>query len=187
MICTLFTKFILVITVPAFLFLFFRRTKIQIKELFNKIWDIFIVSILGFIIILLIAKGVNYFIPEGLTTRLSFEFVKDMLSGLNRLPHDAFSSALAGLLFSPGKGFFIYSPILLLAFVPCRGQTSSVRDVRIFAWIVLIGLAVEQALAYNDRWWNITWGTRSLLPAVSLMMLAVLPLLKTILASKVTC
>ena len=36
-------------------------------------------------------------------------------------------------------------------------------------------LAAVQALIYNEEWWNITWGTRTLLPAVPLMILAALP------------
>ena len=156
------------------------------KRTFGKLKNIVIVCVMGFIVVLLVTKGVDYFIPEGLSTRLNFEFAKERIFRLKTLPHDAFLSALAGLFFSPGKGFFIYSPILLLAFFPSRDKTRSVRDMCIFAWIVLIGLAVEQALAYNDQWWNITWGTRSLLLAVPLMLLAILPVLKTIIKSKST-
>ena len=107
-----------------------------------------------------------------------------MTRSLPRLPHDNFWAALAGMLLSPGKGLFIYSPILILAILPipkwCLRQAQTVKQIkinsdRLLAFGSLMVLMVMQALIYDEDWWGITWGTRALLPALPLLMLACLP------------
>jgi len=90
-------------------------------------------------------------------------------------PHSAFFTALAGSLVSPGKGLLIYNPLLLLAALPMPGAG---RTPRRFAWLVTSGLLLLQALAYDAGWWNVSWGTRYLLPAVPLLVVAALPALE---------
>ena len=115
-------------------------------------------------------------LPADSLSRFTLRFFNHILYTLPRLPHDHFWLAVAGLLFSPGKGFFIYSPILILSLV-----SPFLKRTKLVDWITymgaLLGITAVQALIYDDHWWSITWGTRALLPALPLAALAALPAL----------
>ena len=148
----------------------------------------------------------NSFMPEFAISRYTLDFFIYMTRSLPRLPHENFWPAMAGMLFSPGKGLFIYSPILILAIFPilrwCLRQAQAaihhfqekreenthvqkspateqvdIKSDSLPAIGSLIVLMVMQALIYDENWWGITWGTRALLPALPLLMLACLPAL----------
>jgi len=128
--------------------------------------------------VLLILAGFTLWsiLPVDSLSRFTPGFFNYIRYTLPRLPHDHFWLAVAGLLFSPGKGLFIYSPMLILSLV-----SPFLKRTKLVDWITtmgaLLGLTAVQALIYNDHWWSITWGTRALLPALPLAALAALPAL----------
>jgi hypothetical protein len=120
-------------------------------------------------------------LPGESVSRFTPRFADYIRYTLPRLPHDHFWQAFAGLLLSPGKGLFIYSPILLCAFIaPFAGKYKN--------WMIgfsALGLlTATQALIYNDAWWSITWGTRALLPVLPLVVLAAVPGIERLLQGK---
>ena len=152
---------------------------------------------------LLILKS---FMPEFAIGRYTLDFFIYMTRSMPRLPHKNFWAAITGMLFSPGKGLFVYSPILILAIFPilrwclrqaqaavCHFQNKGKNNTQIhgshaigqvnfnsdslLAFGSLVVLIVMQALIYDENWWGITWGTRALLPALPLLMLTCLPAL----------
>ncbi len=83
---------------------------------------------------------------------------------------------LYGLLLSPGKGFFWYSPILLAALV---AAPAFIRRHGAVAWLV-VACALAQLPVYAT--WRVwtggwAWGPRFLLPATPFVALLLLPLL----------
>jgi hypothetical protein len=94
------------------------------------------------------------------------------------LPEESFSGNLltgvAGLLISPGRGLFLYAPILLLA-LPGWGDLRR-RDA-MTAWVVL-GVVALHVLIYG-KWfmWHggYCWGPRFLLPTLPFLALALAP------------
>jgi len=132
---------------------------------------------------LIFYTGIGFMvISQGLLPSLSRftpDFAGRMLLEMARLPHQNFLSALLGMLFSPGKGLLVYSPVLLLAgfsLAQIRKESREHSDA-ILGIGCLLGLAAVQALAYDSDWWGITWGTRALLPALPLLVLLCLPAL----------
>jgi len=118
----------------------------------------------------------NSLLPSACLRRFSASFINYLLRTVPKLPHDHFLQAFVGMLFSPGKGLFLYSPILLMIFLssPKKKRSSDM----IIAFGVLVGLASAQALIYNEYWWTITWSSRSLLPAIPLLIILCLPALE---------
>ncbi len=85
-------------------------------------------------------------------------------------------SGLYGLFFSPYRGLFWYSPILLLS-IP--GWLMLRRAHARLAWLI-VALILLQALAFAGWWsWHggIVWGPRFLLPALPLLVLCLAPLI----------
>ena len=78
---------------------------------------------------------------------------------------------LYGLLFSPGVGLFVYSPILILSLVGFYDfwQRNKKGLVLLLTW-VLPYLLASSAYTYWHGW--ASWGTRYLVPMVPLMVLA---------------
>ncbi|MHB1414481.1 MAG: ArnT family glycosyltransferase [Chloroflexota bacterium] len=83
-------------------------------------------------------------------------------------PQEGFSvpiyEGLAGLLFSPGKGAFLYFPLLVLLFF----WTGAFLRRHLAAGLLLLGLLAAHFLLYAEWWiwwggWN--WGVRFLVPA----------------------
>lgn len=84
---------------------------------------------------------------------------------------------LYGLFFSPYRGIFWYSPVLLLA-IP--GWLMFRRQQPGLGWLI-VGLVVLQALAFAGWWsWHggIVWGPRFLLPVLPLATLLLAPLIE---------
>jgi hypothetical protein len=79
-------------------------------------------------------------------------------------------TGLHGLLLSPGKGFFYYAPVLVLAF---PGAVALWRRDRAVT-LLLTGIAVAM-LVFHARWWawhgDNAWGPRYLVPALPLVTL----------------
>ncbi len=130
---------------------------------------------------LLFYAGIGFMvISQGLLpglSRFTPEFAGRMLLEMARLPHHNFLSAFSGMLFSPGKGLLVYSPVLLLAgftLAQIKKESREHSDA-ILGIGCLLGLAAVQALAYDSDWWGITWGTRALLPALPLLVMLCLP------------
>ena len=120
-------------------------------------------------------------IPSAGLVRLSREFLKYLFRTVPRLPHDHFWRAAAGILVSPGKGLFVYSPIVLIAFFKISGKRKTADG--LIALGTLLGFTAVQALAYDKSWWTITWSVRALLPALPPLMLLCLPVLDRLLSA----
>jgi len=95
-------------------------------------------------------------------------------------PEEGFTTPLLhglwGLFFSPGRSFFLYSPILLvsvLGFIPFARKHRGVA--------ILLGLTVFLQVFLYAQWWNwwggLSWGPRLLVPLAPLMTLWLLPLI----------
>jgi hypothetical protein len=85
---------------------------------------------------------------------------------------------LAGLLISPGKSIFLYSPVLVLAFI---GYPSFVRRDRSLALAVL-AIAVVTVFFYarfHDWSGDWAWGPRFMLPFIPLLLLAIIGVVET--------
>jgi hypothetical protein len=87
-----------------------------------------------------------------------------------------FLAGVFGLTLSPYRGLLWYTPLLLLALPGWRwlqGQHGTTR----LAWTI-VGMVVLQIATYA-AWWSwdggITWGTRFLVPVISLLMMAIAP------------
>ncbi|MDO9545412.1 MAG: hypothetical protein Q7J07_01520 [Pelolinea sp.] len=167
------TKITTATVIPFLAFLYIDRKKALGKEKISK-W--ILPTFFSLIVLILIGYLLLSFLPTNSINRFTFRFFDYIRFTLPRLPHDHFWSAIAGLLISPGKGLFIYSPVLLLILVSPFIKRRISPD-----WVVYIGallsLTVVQALIYNDHWWSITWGTRALLPSLPFVCLAALPAL----------
>jgi hypothetical protein len=97
---------------------------------------------------------------------------------LTRFRYFALSwEGLAGLLASPGRGFFWYSPILLLApfgFRRFRNRRPDLAGAILITCAAYVGF-FSLTTIWNGDW---TWGPRHLLPLVPLVALFALPLLE---------
>ncbi len=83
--------------------------------------------------------------------------------------------ALAGILVSPGKGFLIYSPLALFGLAALARKDPNRRRLALIPAGTFAILAAAQLLIYHTGWWNISWSTRFLLPAIPLLTAAALP------------
>lgn len=80
---------------------------------------------------------------------------------------------LAGLFLSPGRGLFVFAPLLLLAPIGFRRMRR--RGERLGFWVPLVVLGVTVAVAAPLEGWHgaLTYGPRYLLPALPFLFLAV--------------
>lgn len=89
----------------------------------------------------------------------------------------SFSAGLYGLTFSPYRGIFWYSPVLLLA-IP--GWLWLHRQQHTLPWIIFLLILTQ--LASYAAWWSwhggITWGPRFLLPILPLAALLLAPVVE---------
>jgi hypothetical protein len=87
-----------------------------------------------------------------------------------------FVESLAGYLISPGRSFFLYSPVLIFSLYGSlilwrRGEKKTV----IVVWMALILLAINYSV-YGAIWWGGNgWGPRYLLPIVPMFFLISVP------------
>ena len=110
--------------------------------------------------------------------RFTGAFVRDALRRLTSLPHSHLAEALVAPLISPWKGLLFYSPVCALGMIACWKNMRSRPGLFILPAMVLISTLVSQALAYDAEWWTPTWGSRFLLPAIPLLIVAALPLIE---------
>ena len=167
------TKITTAVVIPFLVFSYLTQKQIWKKEnrtqtITSGLAAIIFITSAGFII--------QSILPTNSLSRFTLQFFDYIRYTLPRLPHNHFWLAVAGLLFSPGKGLFIYSPMLILSMISPFLKSSKLTD-WIFYVGALLGLTAVQALIYNDQWWGITWGTRALLPTLPLAALAAFPTL----------
>ncbi len=110
--------------------------------------------------------------------RFTGAFVRDAVRRLTSLPHSHLAEALVAPLISPWKGLLFYSPVCALGMIACWKNMRSRPGLFILPAMVLISTLVSQALAYDAEWWTPTWGSRFLLPAIPLLIVAALPLIE---------
>jgi hypothetical protein len=110
--------------------------------------------------------------------RFTGAFVKAALTRLNAIPHSHLEEALLAPLISPWKGLLFFSPACLIGLFSLGASARRQPALALLACSVLIALLLVQALAYDDRWWTPTWGSRFLIPVVPLLILAALPFLE---------
>ena len=175
------TKLITAVLSPLFFVLFFLQLSQSDKTVRRN-------TIFWFLVVILITAAFLFSLPlafpSASLSRFSLRFFDYLAYTLPRLPRDHFWSALAGQFFSPGKGLFIYSPILVLSSAAPLIQTKKQRFTGILYLCFPLALAVVQALIYNDEWWNITWGTRTLLPVIPVICLASAPVIDRLLNNR---
>jgi hypothetical protein len=180
LILAILTKITTAILIPFLIISFFAKRH-QLKN--GKISKTNHFIFIGILLAVSIGLFFGSILPNEGLSRFTTKFVNYILYTLPRIPHDHFWSALAGLLLSPGKGLFMYSPILVLALI-----NPFLRQKKGFDWIFYLGallaLACVQALIYDDHWWSISWGTRALLPAIPLVCLTALPVINTCINSR---
>lgn len=111
----------------------------------------------------------------------------DLLTRLNTFVSGLSSAwyATLGYLFSPARGVFWYSPVLLLAVVaPLVLPRSKWRE----AWLPLMMLLVfafVYAAVRGDQWFGgKSWGGRYMVPIVPLLMVGTLPMLERVIRSR---
>jgi len=174
LILILLTKVVLVFFVFPFMVMAILKTSDPRKL---NTWIIFAgVAIILVILILIFTTLVDSHFERNYFYRYTTTFITDAFSTYKSIDHSHFSEAIFASLFSPWKGFFIYSPICIMIF-PSLVKLDDKRQVYLafVALITLAGLSVTQALAYDHEWWTISWGTRHLLPCVPLFIVASLP------------
>jgi len=130
-----------------------------------------------------LAGALSLLLPaEGALGRLSAWRYLGLAAGLVGQPLSAyFGEAASGLLFSPGKGLFIESPALLLAFVavPLTARVNWPR--LLLPWLALILLVVVTPLYRDYIWWGgLGWGVRHILPIAPLLAAACAPTLQAV-------
>jgi hypothetical protein len=179
----LLTKVLFITILPAYLVILWRFWSGDSYKGKQTFWR------RAIIIIAIIVLGVaafwimDSFRPLNINTRLTLGFFERLWSFRERYRYHEIPGALLGMLFSPTKGLFVYSPCVLLAFFPFKKFTQQEKRRSLFAFIAVSGLLLGQATAYGSNWWNITWGTRFLLPIVPFLILAGLPAIERILGA----
>ncbi len=168
----LLTKVILVAVLPALGLLVVLRMRMSKAEQRKIMW-----LAGGFALAAVIGLALIGWVALGLRTppRASLEFFSARYHNLTVLPHDGFWQALIGIFVSPGKGIFFYMPVLLACVVSGFAMRRNSPVLFWFPLLAVMGLAATQALVYDAGWWNMTWGTRFMLPVLPLMVLMGLP------------
>jgi hypothetical protein len=167
------TKITTVMLIPFFILSYLNQKRFWKKEDRTRM---VIIGLVAMTLLILAGFILWSILPADSLSRFTLGFFNYISYTLPRLPHDHFWLAMAGLLFSPGKGLLIYSPMLILLLI-----SPFIKRTKLVDWITymgaLLGITAVQAFIYNDQWWSITWGTRALLPALPLAALAALPAL----------
>ena len=172
----LLSKIILIVSIPGFAWIIGRNWK-NLTHNFRaspKAPNYFLVigALIFFFTIILINKfgGIYRFSTN------SIQYIFERAIPKN---HPHFWKVILGSLVSPGKGFLVYSPPVLLAFMYFKSEYLNNRQIA-FPVSVFIGMLIVQALIYDKDWWNVTWSTRYLIPVIPLLMMAGLPVIRRI-------
>jgi len=173
------TKITTVMVVPVLFIEFILRNKSAIAAFVKINYKWKALAWIGIAVGIIVTLG--SLLPSASLSRFTLRFADYIRYTLPRLPHDHFWQASAGLLFSPGKGLFVYSPILIVMFL---NPWVARRKTWMVGVAALIFLTVTQAYIYNDEWWGITWGTRALLPVLPLIILSTVPAIDYLLRQK---
>ena len=106
-----------------------------------------------------------------------FQLFERLAGAFNNI--NSAGAGISGFLFSPGKGFFWHSPVLILAlFSPFLARKGRRLDV-VWPLFMFVAFVMIYALVRGDIWFGGTnWGPRYLVPVVPFMMLAVVPTLE---------
>jgi hypothetical protein len=171
------------VTVP-FLLLYLSRTRnhesrimngeaSSLKKRWRERWKHLTFFLVSLVVVCLLVGFYNY-----------VRFGDPLDSGRRFAKGEAFSTpiwlGLYGLLFSPYKSIFLYSPILLACFV---SFPLFLKRHRLEGW--LLGLIVVAHLALFAKWYmwwgGFAWGPRFLVPLTPLMAITLAPLVKGVL------
>lgn len=179
----LLTKVLLITILPAYLVILWRFWFTESSSKRSLIWRTVFISAGIVVLVTAIIWMMNNIRPLDINTRLTLNFFERIWQHRRGYPYHEIPGALLGMLFSPTKGLFLYSPCVILAFIPYKKSTMFEKRGTIFAVLALSGLLLGQATAYGSEWWNTTWGTRFLLPVLPFLILAGLPIIERILVS----
>lgn len=126
----------------------------------------------------MLSLGLGFLVPALLTAAYNAVRFGHFWQGGYTSTAEGFTTSLwtglYGLLLSPGKGFFWFSPILLLALPGSVWLWRFKRVVLLLLWGLFGATAVTYALWY--MWWGgSTWGPRFLVPLAGPLALLTLP------------
>jgi hypothetical protein len=170
--------------IPVFIIMFYqhlREIRLRTPVYNNKSYKI-IISII--ILILISAVAIWFFAPKqaGVYSRFTAFYYSSVLNNIINNNHSSFIEGILGPIFSPGKSFFLYSPVLILAFFSLIRYFKKSYP----AWLFLIILIIVQALYYDSIWWgSVNWGLRFLLPAVPILIISSGQIIEDVLARKI--
>jgi hypothetical protein len=169
------TKIIFIVVPVAFFLIWLSEMKKQKKQdLYKKtIQTTILLGVLGFIFLF----STRNFTDADIFYRFSGALLKDAIFHIFLAPHIYLFEAILASLFSPLKGLVFYSPIVLLGIYSLITKWKKQTQLFILPIVVLFTLLFAQALAHDGQWWTPTWGSRFLLPVISLFVIASLPVL----------
>jgi hypothetical protein len=168
------TKILLVAAIPAFLWLFWvKREKFSWKKVIS-----------GAVILLAVGGLFSLLMPD---SRLSLNFFERFWRFRREFPYQEIPQALLEMLFTPGRGLLLYSPVLLLIPVGLVKGSPEQRRIVIYPLLAAAGLMLAQAIGYGAEWWGITWGTRFLLPVLPMLIAGLAPVVELVLDASLIC
>ena len=169
------TKEFLVVCLPFFVYRIFQNKTALLQlgtEDGRKVLKWAGVALLALLVAL------AFWLLQDRSGRFSISYFKRLVTYQPIMPHGNFLPALLDMLLGVSKGFFVYSPVLLLGLVfPFSKHWKNGRQDWVFAMGSTLGVAGVQAFAYDARWFTFTWSTRFLLPLIPLWMPVALPFL----------
>ena len=164
------SKNTILLSIPIFILIFIQYWKETRKDKSNsiKFSHKIIISIL---ILILLSASAIWLINKNqsdIFSRFSVFYYSTVLGNIIQQDHSSFVQGILGPIFSPGKSFFLFSPVLVLAIANLIKYSKKSYP----AWIFFGVLILVQSLYYDSLWWgSINWGLRFLLPAVPIFIL----------------
>ncbi|MDW8325383.1 MAG: DUF2079 domain-containing protein, partial [Anaerolineales bacterium] len=134
-----------------------------------------------------LAGALSLLLPaEGALGRFSAWRYLGLAAGVAGRPLSTyFGEAVLGMTFSPGKGLFIESPALLLAFMAAPLTARADWPRLLLPWLALILLVIATPLYRDYIWWGgLGWGVRHILPIAPLLAAACAPALQAVRQSR---
>ncbi len=117
--------------------------------------------------------------PEGSYGRFSWPYIGFLANAAWIKTRFAVMQSLVGPLFSPGKGLFVYSPVLLLALTSWFGLRKDSRNATVFPLLLSLALVALYSVFLDRDWWTVTnWGSRFTLLATPPLVVACVPALE---------